>query len=196
MRKNTLYFYIGKYPATFLYFYQSSIFSLMQKNTLSLLFLMLATPLMGQRTMEKTISKLLRGDVQVVYVTELAVNPSYITLDAREKEEFEVSHLPGAHYIGYKNFDSKKIQALVPNKDTTVVVYCSIGVRSKKIGKRLMALGYTDVKNLAGGIIQWKNDGNSVVDPSGNETERVHAYNGFFGLLLHKGQKVYGPENN
>ena len=168
----------------------------MQKNTLSILFLMLAVPLMGQRTMEKTMAKLLKGDVPVVYVTELSVNPSYITLDAREKEEFEVSHLPGAHYIGDKDFDPKKIQSLVPSKDATVVVYCSIGVRSKKIGKKLMALGYTNVKNLAGGIFQWKNDGYSVIDAFGNETERVHAYNRFFGMLLSKGEKVYGAEND
>ncbi len=168
----------------------------MQKNTLSLLFLMLAAPLMGQRTMEKTMAKLLKGDVPVVYVKELSVNPSYIVLDAREKDEFMVSHLPGAHYIGDKDFDPKKMQALVPNKDTTVVVYCSIGVRSKKIGKKLMSLGFTDVKNLAGGIFQWKNDGYRVVDTAGNETERVHTYNRFFGILLRKGEKVYGPKND
>jgi len=167
----------------------------MQKNKLSLLFLMLATPLMGQRTMGKAIAKLLKGDVPVVQVTELSVNPSYITLDAREIEEFEVSHLAGAHYIGYQDFDPKKVQELVPNKDTTVVVYCSIGVRSEKIAKKLIALGYTDVKNLAGGIFQWKNKGQEVVDSLGKETERVHAYNKFWGLLLLKGEKVYGPEN-
>lgn len=187
---------MGKHLAPFLCFYQSSIFSLMPKNTFFLLFLVLTTPLMGQRTMEKTIAKLVKGDVPLVYVTELALNASYRTLDAREKEEFDVSHLPGAHFIGYQDFDPKIMKDLIPDKNTTVVVYCSVGIRSEKIGKKLMALGYADVKNLAGGIIQWKNEGQPVVDNFGNETEKIHTYNRFFGLLLNKGKKVYGPENN
>jgi rhodanese-related sulfurtransferase len=187
---------MGKYTAPFLCFYQSSIFGPMQKNTLSLLFLLLTASLMGQRTMEKTITKLVKGDVPLVHVTELSVNTSYITLDTREKEEFDVSHLPGAHYIGYTDFDPKKMVDLIPGKNATVVVYCSIGVRSEKIGKKLMAMGYTDVKNLAGGIIQWKNKGQTVVDSFGNETDKIHTYNRLFGLLLNKGKKVYGPENN
>ncbi|NNE02294.1 MAG: rhodanese-like domain-containing protein [Arenibacter sp.] len=168
----------------------------MQKNTLSLLFLLLTASLMGQRTMEKTLAKLVKGDVPLVYVTELSVNDSYMKLDAREKEEFDVSHLPSAHYIGYEDFDPKKMVDLVPGKNATIVVYCSIGIRSEKIGKKLMALGYTNVKNLAGGIIQWKNEGQPVVDNFGIETEKIHTYNRLFGLLLNKGEKVFGSENN
>ncbi|MBI1194042.1 MAG: rhodanese-like domain-containing protein, partial [Bacteroidetes bacterium] len=42
-----------------------------------------------------------------------------------------------------------------------------------------------------GGIFEWVNAGNSVVDPSGKPTERVHAYNRTWGLFLERGEKVY-----
>ncbi len=89
---------------------------------------------------------------------------------------------------------TKEFKENFPNKNATYVVYCSVGVRSEKIGKKLMDLGYTDVKNLSGGMFKWINEGYDVVDSAGRTTQKVHAYNRFWGLLLDKGMKVYGPE--
>lgn len=96
-------------------------------------------------------------------------------LDAREKEEFEVSHLPGAKYIGFLNFDKTKLSEIP--KDAKVVLYCSIGYRSEKIGERLQKMGYTDVHNLYGSIFEWVNRGNPVVNQHGTPTREVHVYN-------------------
>ena len=71
------------------------------------------------------------------------------------------------------------------------VVYCSIGVRSEKIGEKLQAAGYTNVKNLYGGIFQWKGEGEKVVDSLGLSTERVHAFSKLWGKLLTNAKKVY-----
>jgi len=167
----------------------------MYKFGILLGLMVLGYPLMGQRSPEKMIERRVKGNVPSVSVTELAVNPSYIRLDAREKEEFEVSHIPNSYYIGYKEFDARKVLALLPNKDTTVVVYCSVGIRSDAIGKKLMALGYTRVHNLSGGIFKWLNEGFPLIDTAGQKTNRIHPYNRFWGLLLQKGEKVYSPEN-
>ncbi|MBX2928937.1 MAG: rhodanese-like domain-containing protein [Saprospiraceae bacterium] len=95
--------------------------------------------------------------------------------DAREREEYEVSHIPGAEYIGYKNFDIKSL-ANIP-KDTPIVLYCSIGYRSEKIGEKLLAKGFTNVFNLYGSIFEWVNRGYPVVNFSGEEVKKVHTYN-------------------
>lgn len=95
--------------------------------------------------------------------------------DAREREEYEVSHIPGAEYIGYKNFDIKSL-ANIP-KDTPIVLYCSIGYRSEKIGEKLLAKGFTNVFNLYGSIFEWVNRGYPVVNSSSEEVKRVHTYN-------------------
>ncbi len=158
------------------------------------MMLLIITPVLGQRTLEKIMEKLADKDVPLATVTEIAVNPSYLRLDAREREEFEVSHLKDAHFIGYKEFNVKEFEIHFPDKEATYVVYCSVGVRSEKIGKKLLGMGYTDVKNLAGGMFKWVNEGNDVVDSAGLATQKVHAYNRFWGLLLNRGVKVYGPE--
>jgi rhodanese-related sulfurtransferase len=140
------------------------------------------------------MERLADKDVPIATVAEIAVNPSYLRLDTREQEEFEVSHLKDAYFIGYSEFDASEFEKHFPDKDATYVVYCSVGVRSAKIGKKLMDMGYTDVKNLSGGMFKWVNDGYDVVDNTGQATQKVHAYNRFWGLLLDRGEKVYGPE--
>jgi predicted sulfurtransferase len=57
--------------------------------------------------------------------------PNLVYLDAREKEEFDVSHIKGAIFVGYANFDMMNLPVF--NKETAIVVYCSVGYRSEKI---------------------------------------------------------------
>ena len=76
-------------------------------------------------------------------------------------------------------------------KDASIVIYCSVGVRSEKIGEKLIAAGYTNVKNLYGSIFEWVNEGNAVYNMNGKATNRVHAYSKTWGIWLKKGVKVY-----
>lgn len=99
---------------------------------------------------------------------------SIIFLDAREKSEFTVSHIPGARYVGYYAFNLKNHQDLP--KDKIIVVYCSIGYRSEKIAEKLRKAGYEKVYNLYGSIFEWINRGHPVVNNQGQVME-VHSYN-------------------
>jgi rhodanese-related sulfurtransferase len=112
-----------------------------------------------------------------------------ILLDTRAKREFEVSHLPEARWVGYDEFDLKKVENLP--KNTPIVVYCTVGVRSERVGEKLKAAGYQNVRNLYGSIFEWVNQDNPVVDNQGKPTQKVHAYSRTWGVWLNKGEKVY-----
>ncbi|GAB4246194.1 MAG: hypothetical protein Tsb0034_25080 [Ekhidna sp.] len=112
-----------------------------------------------------------------------------VILDTRAKEEFEVSHIPGARFVNYNDFEVKQVEDIP--KDQEVIVYCSVGYRSERVGEKLQKAGYSNVKNLYGGIFGWKNEGNEVVGMNNLPTDSVHVYNRLWGKWLFKGTKVY-----
>ncbi|MFC6268724.1 rhodanese-like domain-containing protein [Frigoriflavimonas asaccharolytica] len=132
-----------------------------------------------------------KNTVAYIYVDDIAKGKNYTFLDSREPKEFNVSHLKNAVNIGYDKFDSKKFVKDFPNKNENIVVYCSIGIRSETIGDKLKKLGYKNVQNLYGGIFEWKNKGNKVVDKDNLETEKIHTFDKNWSKYLKKGEKVY-----
>ncbi|MBQ4912960.1 rhodanese-like domain-containing protein [Maribacter sp. MMG018] len=148
-------------------------------------------PTEAQRSIEKSLKKWNKESVPYIYPQNLEMNDDLILLDTRKKEEFEISHLKGAIWVGYKKFDEQTILDTIKNKTTPIVVYCSIGVRSENIGEKLLKLGYTNVKNLFGGIFECKNQDHKVYNPKGVATDSVHAFNKHWGKFLKKGIKVY-----
>lgn len=135
---------------------------------------------------------LLSNSIRQIEVNELKgkINKqNVIILDSREQNEFQISHIAGATHIGYNNFKKSEVKDLP--KDKEVIVYCSVGYRSEKIGEKLKKMGFKDVKNLRGGIFEWKNEGLPVVNNKGDTTNQVHAYDQKWGIWLTKGEKVY-----
>jgi len=120
---------------------------------------------------------------------EIETNKGIVLLDARELNEFKVCHIEGAWCVGYDKF-SIEIMEDIP-KDSEIVVYCSLGVRSEQVGEKLKEAGYLNVKNLFGGIFEWKYLDQEVVDKKGNPTNKVHTYNENWSKWLLKGEKVY-----
>jgi rhodanese-related sulfurtransferase len=156
-----------------------------------LLPLLSLTGLYAQKSIEETLKKYNKGTVPYITVSELSGSRNFLLLDTRSKEEFDVSHLKDAIWVGFEEFDPNRIHKTAPDKATPLVVYCSVGVRSEGIGEKLIAMGYSEVKNLYGGIFQWKNDGFPVYDSSGKETQRVHAYDRHWGKLLTDAVKIF-----
>ena len=99
----------------------------------------------------------------------------YVFLDAREKEEFATSHISDAIHIGYDDFEIDTVIDKIP-KDSELIVYCSIGYRSEKIGKKLKKYGYTNVYNLYGSIFEWVNQHHPVFDTNNKSTNKLHTY--------------------
>ena len=121
---------------------------------------------------------------------EIALERSnFVVLDTREEEEYSVSHIPGALYFGYQDPNYE----LLNNIDTTqtLIVYCSIGVRSENIGKALKKRGFNNVYNLYGGIFLWADQFRMMEKENGIKTEKVHGYNKYWGRWIKKATVVY-----
>nr|WP_299435286.1 rhodanese-like domain-containing protein [uncultured Maribacter sp.] len=147
--------------------------------------------LQSQSKLDKILKSYNKESVPYIQVANLIPNDSIVLLDSREEAEFNVSHIKNAIWIGYDTFNKDSISKKITNKNTPIVVYCSIGVRSENIGETLLKMGFTNVKNLYGGIFEWKNQDQPVYNLDQEKTEKVHAYNKHWGKLLKKGEKIY-----
>jgi rhodanese-related sulfurtransferase len=143
----------------------------------------------GNGNFNTLLKVMLKHDVNEVTVAEAAIKKNVIFLDARERNEYVVSHIKNALYVGYNDFNSSRLVKV--SKGSEIIVYCSIGKRSESITQKLSKAGYGNVSNLYGGIFEWVNQGNSVVDVNNKPTNKVHAYGKFWGQWVDKGEKVY-----
>ena len=133
-------------------------------------------PKVNSEAFDEKISKTINFSIPVMGVDELKeMQEDVILLDARPQSEFDVSHIKGAKRIGYKKMEESALAGI--DKDEQIVVYCSIGYRSEKVGEKLKGMGFKNVYNLYGSIFEWVNQGNEVVDENEKPTEKIHTYN-------------------
>lgn len=124
----------------------------------------------------------------VVKPEQISNLSKYQVLDAREKVEYQVSHLQNALWVGHDTFNLKAVEKL--DKAKPILIYCTVGARSEKIGKILQKEGFSRVYNLYGGIVHWVNEGRPVF-ANGKPTLQVHTYSKPWSIWLTKGEKVY-----
>jgi molybdopterin/thiamine biosynthesis adenylyltransferase/rhodanese-related sulfurtransferase len=86
-------------------------------------------------------------------------------IDVREQVEWDAGHIAGALFIPRGQL-AERIEAAVPDKATEIVLYCRSGARSGVGTQQLQQLGYTDVVNMAGGILEWQAQGLPVEAPA------------------------------
>lgn len=164
------------------------------KNLITYIFLFFSGILIcnAQNSLSELLKKHNSESIPYISVQELAMpKTEVILLDARETEEYNVSHLEDAIHIGYDDFDINSVTKQIKDKSAVIVVYCSLGVRSEDIGEQLKKAGYTNIFNLYGGIFEWKNKGYSVYNSEEKLTEDVHAFSKTWSKWLLKGNKIY-----
>ena len=88
----------------------------------------------------------------------LDAKDAFTLVDVREESEFAAGHLPGAVHIG-KGVIERDIEAKVPGRDTTIVLYCGGGYRSALAADALQSMGYSRVISLDGGWRAWNEAG-------------------------------------
>ncbi len=158
--------------------------------TIMSIFTFMATAQVKEPGFAVALKFMLSSKTPTINIQDAAAHQSdYTFLDSREKAEYDVSHIKNATYIGDKDFDLNRVAGIA--KNTPIVIYCSVGKRSENATNALLKAGFTNVKNMYGGIFEWVNRGNKVYDNSGKETNRVHTYNKFWGQWMHNGVKVY-----
>jgi len=116
-----------------------------------------------------------------------------VLLDARSAEEYAVSHLPGARRVDPMSMSFPSLETLP--RDTSIVVYCSVGYRSARVTSRLQDRGFTNVKNLEGSIFRWANEGRRVVR-NDEPVEAVHPYDRTWSTLLDDRLHAYAPPDS
>lgn len=152
-----------------------------------------AEVMLSDPDLKREVDALITQDVPIITCEELAslrnTNKGLVLLDARPSNEYEVSHIKGAKHIGYESFSIEDIWSI--DRESEVVIYCSVGQRSEEVGKKLMDMGFKNVRNLYGSIIEWVNQGHEVVDPSGQPTRRVHVHERRRAKWLRNGKSVF-----
>jgi len=135
---------------------------------------------------ERMLNDLLQGSVPMINAgtlkKKLAEPANPVLLDAREPDEFSVSHIKGARNVGYEDFDLNSLSGI--EKDAPIVVYCSVGYRSEKIGEKLQKAGFSNVVNLRGGIFDWANQNLPLYNMAQRKVTTVHPYNRKWGKWL------------
>ena len=166
----------------------------MIKRAFLFAYVILLTAACQQPTLDGLLDRWNDHEVAYVEPEELAAmldSGNVVLIDVREWEEFKVSHLPNADWAGYKDFDPEHTLKHFPDKNTPIVFYCSLGIRSERIGEFFQEQGYTNIMNLYGGIIEWKNRGQEIYDLSAQSTDSVHTYSKRYSKYLTNGIPVY-----
>ncbi|MEP5341712.1 MAG: rhodanese-like domain-containing protein [Algibacter sp.] len=164
----------------------------MKHTSLFLLFFVFTNSLLAQKTIDKLLKKHNTNSIPYINVEELAsLKTDAILLDSRELKEYKTSHLKNAIHIGYDHFNIDTLQNRVPNKNSKIVVYCSLGIRSEDVAEKLKKAGYTNVENLYGGIFEWKNNNLPIYNTNEKETDSVHTFSKDWSKWLKKGIKTY-----
>ena len=85
---------------------------------------------------------------------EMMASQEVVVVDVRTREEYDGGHIPGAVLLPVGTIDETAAAEVIPDKDSTVLVYCRSGNRSKTASSKLAELGYTNIYEF-GGINTW-----------------------------------------
>lgn len=85
---------------------------------------------------------------------EMMDTQEVIILDVREQDEYDSGHIPGAVLLPVGTIDEETAAEVIPEKDSTVLVYCRSGNRSQAASSVLAELGYSNIYEF-GGINTW-----------------------------------------
>ena len=85
---------------------------------------------------------------------EMMDTQDVIILDVREQDEYDSGHIPGAVLLPVGTIDEETAAEVIPEKDSTVLVYCRSGNRSKTASSTLAELDYSNIYEF-GGINTW-----------------------------------------
>ena len=91
------------------------------------------------------------NDIDFNLAMQMVKQDRCILLDVRSLQEYRENHLEGSINIPVYELRTK-ITRRIPDKNTTIIVYCQSGQRSKKAMQILYKMNYHNIYNLRGGL--------------------------------------------
>jgi len=152
------------------------------------------------------LDDLYRDTVPVVIPDEvesyLDQTPGTLLLDVRSNPEREVSFIEGSEFYDFDTFQIDRFLSLP--RDTPVLAYCAVGYRSERVGEMFIEAGFTNVRHVYGGIIEWQNSGLTLehgevevraepADGVAFDGPPVHGHSPRWGKYVMDGNVVYEP---
>ncbi len=95
-------------------------------------------------------------DLDVHTVAQIRERPDVVIIDVREPYEYQETRIPGVILMPMNTVPQRLDE--IP-RDKTVVVMCRSGNRSSRVVQFLRQQGFTNVHNMAGGILAWSRAG-------------------------------------
>lgn len=81
----------------------------------------------------------------------------FTLIDVREKTEWDMVRMDGAFHIPKDEMARQEVLARF-SKDEPIILHCKLGARSRKVLQEMQRHGFSNVRNLEGGIIAWISD--------------------------------------
>jgi len=101
-------------------------------------------------------------DEAYTLIQENEDNADFVILDVRTPQEYAEGNIAQALNINFKS-DTFRDDVDKLDKEATYLVYCRSGVRSAGARDVMAELGFTEVYNMEGGILEWEAEGLPVV---------------------------------
>jgi len=118
----------------------------------------------------KQIVEKVKSEINLITVedfkSKMDSDNDFILLDIRTEKEYLAGHMKNAVWLP-RGFIEFKIQKLVDDPETEIILYCKRGSRSALTAYTLLEMGYKNVLNLEGGFEQWVVNGNSIYNLHG-----------------------------
>jgi rhodanese-related sulfurtransferase len=89
---------------------------------------------------------------------KLDASENIFVLDVREADEFKAGHIDGAVNVPIRTL-AQNLDKLPKDKKAAVAVVCKSGIRAAYGTMALKQMGYSNVKDIAGGMLAWEKDG-------------------------------------
>ena len=81
-------------------------------------------------------------------IRQFQKTPGAVLLDVRTPQEYAEGHIPGSKNIPLQEL--YKVQDVVPDKESSLFVYCYSGARSRQAVAKLRRMGYSLTINIGG----------------------------------------------
>ncbi|KEQ51952.1 rhodanese-like domain-containing protein [Sphingobium chlorophenolicum] len=130
---------------------------------------------MTTETLDRTSDRTLTATPQDIR-RALLVGSEIALIDVREEHEFAQGHPLFAAQIPLRRID-EEARWRIPRLDTPIIVYDDGEGLARKAAVRFEGLGYTDVRELEGGLNAWREAGYELF-------EDVNSYSKAFGELV------------